>query len=76
MEVVKIWKEAIENFPEIEEPTLHGWVTGDDGLEPIWSSNQILPTELVDMIEERGESEEEGTSYVSDISDDSDLDYS
>ena len=72
---VKIWKDAGENFPELADPTSHCWVIGDVGLEPMWSDKPVLPTELVDMIEEKedNDSEDEEMQYMSDISDESDI---
>ena len=71
---VKIWKDAGENFPEVEDPTSHGWLIGEEGLEPVWSEKQVLPTELVDLIPDNqdSESEEDEVDYLSDLSDDSD----
>ena len=73
---VRIWKLANENFPEIPDPTLHGWTYVGDSLEPTWSSKPILPTELVDLMEEKIDSDsEEEVIYESDVSVDSDLDF-
>ena len=72
---VKIWKLAIENFPEIPDPSQHGWKMGGVSMEPIWSEEKILPVQLVDLLEEVGEneSEEEVIDYDSDSSNSSDV---
>ena len=72
---VKIWKLAHENFPEIPDPSQHGWKIGEVSLEPVWSEEQILPIELVDLLEDVGEteSEDENIEYESDSSNCSDI---
>ena len=75
---VKIWREAAENFPEIESPTLHGWAFGVCGLEPVWTDKPILPTQIVALLGDNSEkdSEEEDNLgvYESDSSHFSDSD--
>ena len=53
---VGVWKRAHENSPAIPSPTLgHGWTKSGDVLEPLWSTKDILPPRLVDVLESIGE---------------------
>ena len=72
---VRIWKLAEENFPERPQPTNHGWKLTEMGLEPLWSEENILPTQLVDLLEDVvvPDTDEEDNEYESDSSDISDI---
>ena len=47
-----IWKKADENFPEIPTPEDHGWVKENGQLEPLWCQGDVLPAELINIMEE------------------------
>ena len=72
---VRIWKLAEENFPEKPEPIHHGWKRVENGLEPSWCEKDILPTQLVDLLDDLGDPEtiEEENEYESDSSSYSDI---
>ena len=66
-------------IPEIPSPApVHEWVTSDDGLlEPQWCDGDILPQEVVDIIqpdaaEDRGDSDEGDDDEGSDSEEDAD----
>ena len=69
-----IWKSAQLQFPEVPAAELHGWVTGPAGLEPVWCDGDVLPSELIDVLEdwEDPDSEVENLSEDVNLSDDSD----
>lgn len=77
---VWVWKHAHIAQPEIPDPTDgNGWVEEDGNLAPRWSSKDILPVELVDILdtidqdEAESDSEEEGEDE-SDFDEDSEGD--
>ena len=48
-----LWNSAQERFPDIPEPTGHGWTTDDKGkLTYDWACGDIMPQELIDIISE------------------------
>ena len=71
-----VWRRALENFLEVPDVTNHGWVVVDGILEPLWCEGDLLPDELVDLLEENNnsESEEEESANECDVDDDSDYD--
>ena len=72
---VKIWKLALENFPEIPTPCDHGWRFGESGLEPLWSEEAVLPAQLADLLVDTAASDTDAEDDVvleSDSSSDSD----
>ena len=69
---VGIWKRALENFPEIPDADKNGWVFVDDVLEPCWTEEEVLPTDLSVLIECAEESESEDVEE-DDSSDDSEV---
>ena len=47
---VVIWKQAHVTKPDVPNPpTGHGWVLKDDVLEPLWTSGNKLPLQIVDI---------------------------
>ena len=73
---VAIWKKADENFPEIPSPEDHGWVFNNDILEPHWCEGEIIPEELIDIMENNEESDTDEViqDIESDATDESDCD--
>ena len=65
---VGIWKKALDNFPEIPDPSDHGWVVNDGKMEPLWCDGPVLPNQLVDVLESRFVTSNEND-------DDEDIDY-
>ena len=72
---MKIWKLALDRFPEIPRATEHGWTIIDDHIEPLWNEKDVLPKNLIDLMMDldSSESEEELEDETSE-SDDSDSD--
>ena len=76
---VGIWKRAHIQKPDIPDPTEgHGWTVEDGQIEPKWTGKNVLPTELVDILEtlnqekkENEDNEEEERVSVSDSENDS-----
>ena len=73
---VWIWKCAHIPQPDIPDPTDgHGWIAENGLMELKWSGKDILPVELVDILdtidqdEAESDSEGEGTDGDSDTSD-------
>ena len=66
----------MDNFPEIPQPTEHGWKLSGDSIEPRWTNKEILPIEIIDLVTEcdKEESEDEIICLSSD-SDESVLMY-
>ena len=72
-----IWKRADENFPEVQKPEDHGWVVEDKLLVPLWCQESVLPTSVVDLMEndDSVEEEEECNLEEADSDDSIDDDY-
>lgn len=79
---VGIWKRAHIAKPDIPDPGEgHGWTLDENGMMvPRWTDADIMPVELVDILEktersdEGEESEEDEFAYAEDLSSDSDSD--
>ena len=57
---VGIWKRAHIPKPDIPDPTKgHGWTVEDGQIRPKWTGKNVLPTELVDILETLNQEEEE-----------------
>ena len=67
-----IWKRALEHFPDIPDADKHGWVFNKDTLEPLWTEDEVLPTNLSNILDNVDESESEDAQEDED-SDDSDV---
>ena len=51
---VAIWKQALLAQPEIPDPSdNHGWIWKENILEPKWTSGNILPQQIVDVLDEQ-----------------------
>ena len=48
---MNIWKTALENFPETINPVGNGWKQENDALLPLWCEEDVLPQDLVDLLE-------------------------
>ena len=48
-----------DNYPEIPEPILHGWQQEGESLVPIWTDEEVLPRNLIDLMTEERQSESE-----------------
>ena len=49
---VAIWKRACVTKPDVPNPsTGHGWILKDNILEPLWTSGNILPQQMVDILD-------------------------
>ena len=49
---VAIWKQARVTKPDVPNPsTGHGWILKDNILEPLWTSGNILPQQMVDILD-------------------------
>ena len=71
---VRIWKLADMNFPELPDPSSHGWIVNDEGLEPRWCEGEVLPGELIDLLDDVAEqTSDEEEDYESDSSTCSDI---
>ena len=60
----------MDNFPEIPQPTEHGWKLLDDSIEPRWTEKEILPIDIIDLVTECDE--EESDDEIICLSSDSD----
>ncbi len=50
---VAIWKQSHIPLPTTPEPTDgHGWTLEEGTLEPLWTSGEIIPPELVNILQE------------------------
>ena len=49
---VRIWKLSHVQNPEIPSPLEHRWTMVSNKLEPQWVDGDILPTSLIDVIDE------------------------
>ena len=57
---VGIWKRAHIPKSDIPDPTKgHGWTVEDGQIQPKWTGKNVLPTELVDILETLNQEEEE-----------------
>ena len=57
-----IWRSALEQYPDIPEPTGNGWREDSSGnLNIDWCDDHILPTELIDILSDESISEESDT---------------
>ena len=66
----------MDNFPEIPQPTEHGWKHSGDSIEPRWTEKQVLPIKIVELMTERDEEEsEDEIIYVSSDSDESESEF-
>lgn len=64
---VGIWKRALENNPVIPCPTQgHGWTKNGDVIVPLWSTKDILPPRLVDVLESVEEESDDEDIYQTD----------
>lgn len=53
-----IWNNSIVHYPKIESPLDHGWeLDENDKLDYKWTNGEILPVELIDIINEIDEKE-------------------
>ena len=49
---VAIWKRAHVTKPDVPNPSRgHGWILKDNVLEPMWTSGNILPQQMVDIVD-------------------------
>ena len=49
---VAIWKRAHVTKPDVPNPsTGHGWILKDNILEPLWTSGNILPQQMIDSLD-------------------------
>ena len=49
---VVIWKQACAAKPDVPNPsTGHGWILKDNILEPLWTSGNILPQQMADILD-------------------------
>ena len=49
---VRIWKLSHIQNPEIQSPLEHGWIIINNKLEPQWADVNILPTSVIDILDE------------------------
>lgn len=68
---VNIWKTALENYPEALNLVGNGWKREDDALVPLWCEDDVLPKDLVDLLEADSTlNEEDNTSVEADYDSD------
>lgn len=71
---VAIWQRAHEPHPTIPPPTEnHGWTEKDGMLEPLWIQGDVLPTMLIDILEETiktNEAEDDTFDFLNELFDD------
>ena len=74
---MNIWKTALENFPETMNPVGNGWKEEKDALVPLWCEEDVLPQDLVDILEADSTVDEEDTcNFQADYdSDESSFEY-
>ena len=70
---VRIWKLALENYLDIPSPLEHGWKASEGGLEPLWSKEEILPQEIIDIMNE-GNDDDSNEDMIPESSDSDDSD--
>ena len=69
---VAVWKRAHINKPEIPSPSeSHGWILNQNTsiLEPIWSDGDILPQQLIDILQAMDSDDESDEEISSDRND-------
>ena len=72
---MRIWKLALENFPDIPRPEDHGWTFSDGYLEPLWCVGDILPKDVQDLASQECDDDEIlSCDEESDSSEDSETD--
>ena len=67
---------ANERFPDIPSAGEHGWIVGEDSIEPLWTEKEILPKSLIDLIRPSGGEDsdtEEDECCDSEVSDESEM---
>ena len=71
-----VWRNALVSFQDIPTAAEHGWVMVDDLYEPNWCEKNILPVELVELLDDTMDvdSEEEDLDLACNSSFDSDFD--
>ena len=50
--LARIWKLSHNQNPEMPSPLEHGWIIINNKLEPQWVEGNILPTSLIDILDE------------------------
>ena len=66
----------MDNFPEIPQPTEHGWKLSGDSIEPRWTEKEVLPIQIVELMTEPDEEEsEDEIIYMSSDSDESESEF-
>ena len=69
-----IWKREDENFPEVPKAEDHGWVVEDTLLVPLWCKESVLPTSVVDLMENMDSVEEEEECNLEEVDSDDSID--
>ena len=45
-----IWKKALVAYSDLQSPINHGWVFGKNSLHFQWTHNEMMPTDLAELM--------------------------